>query len=184
MKGIEKHLAKCKWLFSLHFRIIKLICTGTNLRYIFILKKRFACTWFTEPSILNFWTIFAALKTIWLASNLLANQSAQGKIKRHVIALNFCNSPTLTEESQYKTYCNTNTTVRALICITKARTIFKLCYNFHSFFYRNLTIGWYFFNFQTWRAYFCALLKSGSSLTEKSALLASYQMLESKQEDL
>lgn len=145
MKGIEKHLAKCKWLFSLHFRIIKLICTGTNLRYIFILKKRFACTWFTEPSILNFWTIFAALKTIWLASNLLANQSAQGKIKRHVIALNFCNSPTLTEESQYKTYCNTNTTVRALICITKARTIFKLCYNFHSFFYRNLTIRWYFF---------------------------------------
>ena len=60
-----------------------------NLKYIFILKKRFACTWFTEPSILNFGTIFAALKTIWLASNLLANQSAQGKIKGHVIVLNF-----------------------------------------------------------------------------------------------
>lgn len=89
---MERHWkASCKMQMTVLalFRIIKLICTGKYLKYIFILKKRFTCTCFTEPCILNFWSIFAALKTIWLASNLLANQRAQDKIKRRVITLNF-----------------------------------------------------------------------------------------------
>lgn len=98
----ERHWeASCKMQMTVlaSFPYNKINMYGHEFK-IYIYIKKAVCLYVVYRALyIKFLNEFAALKTIWLASNLLANQRAQGKIKRRVIVLNFCNSPTLTEES-------------------------------------------------------------------------------------